>query len=64
MFVSKIREATKLNGKALHCWLNDVSYQTLTNDELQRSVERADAVNKIRTDVLHAATIWYKRGEE
>jgi len=34
MFVSKTREAPELIGKALHCWPNEVSYSTLTHEEV------------------------------
>ena len=45
LYITSIREAPELTGKALHCWLNNVSYRMLTHNEIQRSVKRADAVN-------------------
>lgn len=60
IYVTRIREAAKLNEKALHCWLPDTSYQTLNTDEIHRSIKRADAVNKINEDVQYAMAIWKK----
>jgi len=45
-------------GRALHCWLNGVRYKTLTHDEIQESVIRAEAVNSLTKDVLRAALAW------
>jgi len=61
MFVSRTRKIPEYIGKALHCWAKDVSYKTLTHDEVQRSVKRADAVNNLKEDVLQAALIWKQR---
>jgi len=58
MFIRKTREAPELLGKALHCWPNRVNYNTLTHDEVQKSVLRADAVNNLAEDVLRAALAW------
>lgn len=58
LYIRKTKEAPEQIGKALHCWLNDVKYHTLTHDEVQRSVKRADAVNNLTEDVLQAALLW------
>jgi len=47
MIVSQTREAPELIGKALHRWDDTVSYQTLTYEEIIRSVQRADIVNHL-----------------
>jgi len=61
LYVVSIRETPELTGKALHCWFRNTSYQTLTHDEIQQSVKRADAVNNIKEDVSQAAIIWHKQ---
>jgi len=57
-FIRKTQEAPELIGKALHCWPNGVSYNTLNHDEVQKSVTRADTVNNLTEDVLRAALAW------
>jgi len=54
MFIRKTREKPELIGKALHCWPSKVTYSTLTHDEVQKGVLRADAVKSL-TDVLQVA---------
>ena len=36
MFIRKTREAPEVIAKALHCWPNEVSYKTLTHDEVKK----------------------------
>jgi len=55
MFVSKTWEAPELIGKALHCWLNEASYSTLTHEEVWKDLIRADAANSLSEDILQAA---------
>jgi len=50
IFVQKVRKATELVGKVLHQWDDQVSYQTLTLEEIIRSVQRADVANYLQED--------------
>jgi len=50
IFVQQIRKATELVGKALHQWVDRVNYQTLTLEEIIRSVQRADLTNYLQED--------------
>jgi len=61
LFARRTRERPELFGRALHCWQNDVNYKTLTSEELQRSVTRADVVNQLTEDELQAALLWKRQ---
>ena len=50
IFVQKVRKATEVVGKVLHQWDDQVSYQTLTLEEIIRSVQRADVANYLQED--------------
>jgi len=64
VYVTVVREAPELTGKLLHGWAEGVTYDTLTADEIQRSVKRANAVNRIKREVIQAVKIWTKANEE
>lgn len=50
IYVRKIQVAPGLIGKALHQWDSKVNYQTLTPEEIMRSVQCADITNLIQED--------------
>jgi len=50
IFVRRIQDAPRLIGKALHQWDINVNYQTLTLEEIIRSVQRADITNLLQED--------------
>ena len=50
IFVQKVRKATEVVGKVLPQWDDQVSYQTLTLEEIIRSVQRADVANYLQED--------------
>jgi len=60
IYVTRIREIEKIKERALHCWLPDISYRTLSVDEIHRSIKRADAICKINEAVQYAMAIWQK----
>jgi len=60
IYITHFKRATELKGKVLHCWLPDVSYHKLTADEINRSVQRADAINKLKEDLKYMVAIWRK----
>jgi len=58
-------------GKTLHQWDSQVTYETLTLEEIQRSVERANATNGIqehhdavKDDIDNLAVKQLKRHQE
>jgi len=44
--VTRLWEVSKADEMALHCWLPDVNYRTLTTDEINRSALRAAAIGE------------------
>ena len=58
--VTHMCEVTKANENELHCWLPDISYWTLTVDEIQRSMQRAEAIGKVKIALQYAMAIWQK----
>jgi len=44
-FVRRVQDTPRLIGKVLHQWDINVTYQTLTLEEIIRSVQRADITN-------------------
>jgi len=54
----------KADEMALHCWFPDVTYRTLTEDEVNRSVLRAAAFGETVKAVRHAMTIWKRPAQE
>jgi len=63
VYVTRLWEVPKADEMALHCWLPDINYRTLTLDEINRSVLRAQAIGETVKAVQHAMTIW-KRPEQ
>jgi len=61
LYVGNTREAPELNGRLLHIWASGVNYHMLTTDEIQRSVERANVVNRIKAEIQRAARILEKK---
>ena len=58
VYVTRLWEVPKADEMALHCWLPDVNYRTLTIDEINRSVLRVAAIGETVKAVPHAMTIW------
>jgi len=58
--VTRLWEVSKADEKALHCWLPDVNYRTLTTDEINRSALRAKPIGETVKAMQHAMTIWKK----
>ena len=64
VFVKRLWEVSKADEVALHCWLTGVTYRTLTEDEINRSVRRADAIGETVKAVQHAMSIWRQSATE
>jgi len=64
VFVKRLWEVSKADEVALHCWLPGVTYRTLTEDEINRSVRRADAIGETVKAVQHAMSIWRQSATE
>ena len=62
MYFTRLWEVPNADEMALH-WLADINYRTLTLDEINRSVLRAQAIGETVKAVQHAMTIW-KRPEQ
>ena len=63
VYVTRLWEVSKADEMALHCWLPDINYRTLTIDEINRSVLRDQATGETVKAVQHAMTTW-KRPEQ
>jgi len=64
VYITRLWEASKADEMALHCWLPDINYRTLTIDEINRCVLRAAAIGETVKAVQHAMTIWKKPAQE
>jgi len=64
VYVTRLSEVAKPDEMALHCWLPDVTYKTLSVDEINRSVLRATAISETVKAVQNAITIWKKPEQE
>jgi len=64
VYVTRLWEVSKADEMALHCWLPDLNYRTLTIDEINRSVLRAKAIGETVKAVQHALTVWKKPEQE
>jgi len=60
IYVTSMWELPKDKENELHCWLPDVSYQTLSADEINRSAQRAEALGKVIRAVRYVMAIWPK----
>jgi len=58
VYVTCLWEVVKADETALHCWLPDINFRTLTIGEINRSVLRAKAIGETVKAVQHAMTIW------
>ena len=54
VYVTRLWEESKVDEMGLHCWLPGVTYKTLTEDEINRSVLRAVAIGKTVKAEQHA----------
>jgi len=64
IFIRRIDNVQRLRGKALHVWDNDVNYQTLTLEEIIKSVQRADMANLLiedNSDLENVAAMFMER---
>jgi len=57
MIHQKNTRSTGTNWQSITLLVQRNIYKTLTHDEVQKSIKRADAVNNL-TDVLQAALAW------
>ena len=64
VYVKRLWEVSKADEVALHCWLPGVTYKTLTEDEINRSVLRASAIGDTVKAVQHAMSIWRQPATE
>jgi len=60
IYVTRMWDVPKDNENELHCWLPDVSYQTLSADEINKSSQRAEAIGQATKAVRYAMAIWQK----
>jgi len=64
VYVTRLWEVPRIDEMALHCWLPDITYKTLTIDEINRSVLRAKAIGETVKAVQYAMTVWKKPEQE
>jgi len=50
LFVQHIQKAPELIDRVLHQWSDQANYDTLTIEEIIRSVQRADLTNSLQED--------------
>lgn len=62
--IADIKQRNELVGKMCHIWIDPIKYRDLTGDEIKRSVNRADIVNRIHGYMMEAEHIWTIEAEQ